>query len=99
MIAYEKAFEIAKTRRENIDRCFEYERGWSFSSKDDENYVGGYGHTAVNVVKADGRTYVTSYFLMIFNPGELLRGFDIDPETGKPTREFVIDPESGAVSY
>ena len=36
---------------------------------------------------------------MIFKAGEILRGFDIDPETGEPTKELVIDPESGAVTY
>lgn len=99
MITYEDAFRIAKSRRMDIDRCFEYEKGWSFGSKEDENYVGGYDHAPVNIAKENGKTYQTTYFLMIFNAGEILRGFDVDPETGEPTRELVIDPDSGAVSY
>lgn len=66
MITYEDAFRIAKSRRMDIDRCFEYEKGWSFGSKEDENYFGGYDHTPVNIAKENGKTYQTTpVFLLI----------------------------------
>lgn len=97
MITYQEAFEIATTKRDHIDRCFEYERGWSFNNKDDEKYDGGYGHTSVCVSRDNGQTYATSYFLMIYRAGKLLKGFNVDPETGEPVKELNIDPESGAI--
>lgn len=88
MITYKEAFTIAKSRRSDIDRCFEYEKGWSFGSRDDENYVGGYGHMSVNIANDTGQTYATTYFLMFFKAGEILRAFDIDPETGEPVKHY-----------
>lgn len=98
MITYEDAYKIARSKRGDLDRCFEREKGWSFGSRDDENYVGGYDHAPVNIAKADGRTYAMSYFLMVFHAGRILKAFDIDPETGEPIKELFVDPESGAIT-
>ena len=54
MITYEEALEIARTRRTNLNQVFEYEKAYVFSNTDDSNYIGGFGHTPVVVLKEDG---------------------------------------------
>ncbi len=55
MITYEKALEIARERKDEIDNCTEYENAYVFGFSGDNNYVGGYGHTPVVIMKEDGR--------------------------------------------
>ena len=67
-ISYEEALNIAKQHKDNIDTCLEYERGFVFSSTEDDKYVGGWGHEPVCVMK-DGQvmnmiTFIDSH------PGE-----------------------------
>ena len=54
MITFEEALEIAKTRRLNLNQVFEYERAYIFSHTDDSNYIGGFNHSPVVVLKEDG---------------------------------------------
>ena len=54
MITYEQALEMAETQKENIDSCIEYENGYGFFCKDDSNFIGGWDHIPVIVMK-DGR--------------------------------------------
>lgn len=54
MITLEEALEIAKTRRSNLNQVFEYEKAYIFSHTDDSNYIGGFDHSPVVVLKEDG---------------------------------------------
>ena len=69
MITLTKAIEIAKNERDNLDLVVEYENGYVFSSKDDEGYVGGYGHTPVVVLKKNGKIADMATF-MFSDPGD-----------------------------
>jgi type I restriction enzyme R subunit len=50
----DNALSIAKREKQNIDHVTEYENGFVFSSKADENYIGGIGHSPIVVIKKDG---------------------------------------------
>ncbi|MCR5596457.1 MAG: hypothetical protein K6G12_11455 [Lachnospiraceae bacterium] len=54
MIIYEEAYRKAKEIRPDINLCTEYENAYVFGAKEDENYIGGYGHTPVVIIKEDG---------------------------------------------
>lgn len=76
MITYEEALEKAKSLKERINECTEYEKGYVFSHTDDAEYCGGAGHTAVVIWKKDGRA--TNY------PEMVIRG------SGKEMRTFAV---------
>ena len=75
MIAYEVAYEKAKELKHDIDNVMEYEKGWVFASHDDANYDGG-GHSAVVILKEDGRAINMPQFV-VNGTGEHVRSFDI----------------------
>ncbi len=76
MITYEEALKIARERKDRIDNCIEYENAYVFGFTGDNNYIGGYGHTPVVIMKEDGR---------IASMPEL-----IDSGTGEEIRSFTI---------
>ena len=49
---YEEALRIAKEHKPNIDHCYEETLAWIFSSKEDENLIGGDG--PIVIVKKTG---------------------------------------------
>ena len=53
-ISFEDAYEIEKAHKEHIDNYTELEEAWVFSFYDDSNYIGGYGHVPVIVLKKTG---------------------------------------------
>lgn len=55
MITFDEALEIAFGRKEQIDSYMEYDKAYVFSFSGDSDYIGGYGHTPVVVMKEDGR--------------------------------------------
>ncbi len=72
MISLDEAISIAKKERNNLDLVVEYEKGYVFSSKDDEGYIGGYGHTPVVILKDGKHTDMAGF--MFNDPGkEILR--------------------------
>lgn len=80
MVTYEEALEKARSLKEHIDECTEYENGYLFTYSGDEGYCGGYGHTSVVIWKKDGRA--TNY------PEMVARG------TGKEMRTFPVEGEN-----
>lgn len=74
MIDFNEALEIAKTKRDRIDHCVEFEDAYSFFNKEDRNFSGGVGHTPVIVRKEDGA--VVS--ILDYEPGEIVREFDVE---------------------
>ena len=75
MITYEEALARARERKENLDNCIEYENAYVFGSAEDNNYIGGYDHTPVVVMKEDG--IVTSLPENEDNIGIEIRTYDI----------------------
>ena len=55
MITYEEALELARTRRDDLTQVFEYENAYVFSNPEDSDYIGGYNHSPVVVMKKDGK--------------------------------------------
>ena len=55
MITYEEALELARTRRDDLTQVFEYEKAYIFSHTEDANYIGGFNHSPVVVLKDDGK--------------------------------------------
>ncbi len=76
MVNYEAALKKAKRLKPNIDRCAEYEKAYSFSSKADEFTIGGDG--PVVVLKDSGQAINFIDFL------------ESPAYTGKPTQEFEL---------
>ncbi len=64
MINYDEALKIAETSRKNLNQVVEYENGYVFSNTDDINYTGGLGHSAVVVLKKDGKIIDMPHFVM-----------------------------------
>ncbi len=64
MITFDEALKIAETSRKNINQAVEYENGYVFSNTDDINYTGGLGHSAVVVLKSDGKIVDMPHFVM-----------------------------------
>ena len=54
MITYEEALELARTRRDDLTQVFEYEKAYIFSNPEDSNYIGGYDHSPVVILKETG---------------------------------------------
>lgn len=77
MISYEEALEIAKEREPNIDECMEYETAYVFGTHEDDEYIGGYDHAIIAIMKEDGRLS-TMPELVVNRCGDMLRIFDID---------------------
>ena len=76
MITYEEALEIAKHNKDEIDNCTEYENAYVFSFSGDSNYIGGYGHTPIVIMKEDGR--LSSMPELIVNgTGNEMRSFTV----------------------
>ena len=63
MITYEDAVKTAKEIRADINRCFEYEKGYVFSNVEDENYIGG-SHAPVVIVKETGKAISMPQFVI-----------------------------------
>ena len=76
MIAYEVALKKDRELKDNIDNVREYENGWVFGCHDDENWVGGGGHTSVVILKEDGKAINFAQFV-VNGTGEELRSFDL----------------------
>lgn len=76
MVTFEEAVNIAKSVRDNLDLCVEYENGYVFSSKDDDGYIGGLNHVPVVVLKKNGRLADMNTF-MFSNPGDEIRRVSI----------------------
>jgi len=53
-IPYEKAMQIGLEAKPNADTVTEYDNAYVFSAKEDSNYIGGWGHTSIVVMKYDG---------------------------------------------
>ncbi len=75
MIAYKVAYEKAKELKKDIDNVMEYDNGWDFGSRDDENYDGG-GHASGVILKKDGKAINMPQFV-VNGTGEHIRDFDI----------------------
>lgn len=75
MITFEKAYEIAKQLKPNIDGCTEYENGFVFGFSGDDDFIGG-NHTPCVILKKDGRAVTMSYFV-IDGTGEEIRDIEI----------------------
>ena len=69
MITYEEALELARTRRDDLTQVFEYEKAYVFSNPEDSNYIGGYDHSPVVVMKEDGR-FIPMIELINTGPGK-----------------------------
>ena len=76
MITYEEALKMAKEFKPNIDNCTEYENGYVFGCSDDDNYVGGYGHTPCVILKTNGIITSMPEFI-IKGTGEEIKSFDL----------------------
>ena len=76
MITYEQALEIARDRKDEIDNCIEFENAYVFGFSGDDNYIGGYGHTPVVVMKEDGRL-ASMPELIVSGSGEEIRSFAV----------------------
>lgn len=76
MITYEEALKKAKEFKPNADNCTEYENGYVFGSGDDDNYVGGYGHTPCVILKANGKITSMPEFV-IKGTGKEIRNFNL----------------------
>ena len=63
MINCAEALSIAQTIRNDLTQVFEYEKAYVFSNPEDSNYIGGYGHAPVVVMKEDGK--ITSMIELI----------------------------------
>ena len=77
MITYEEALEIARQRKDQIDNCIEYENAYVFGFSGDSNYIGGYGHTPVVIMKVDGRISTMPEFV-VSGTGKEIRMIDIE---------------------
>lgn len=81
MTDYRQAYETAAKLRPDIDYGTEFEKGWLFGARDDENWDGGAGHTPIIVLKDSGKVVNAPTFYMQIGPGKILReDFKIDPD-------------------
>lgn len=76
MVTYEEALAIARERKQNIDMCAEWEKGFVFESEADANMIGGYGHIPIVVRKEDGKVMTMPEFVF-GDAGELVREFKV----------------------
>jgi hypothetical protein len=79
----EEAYLKAKELKENIDNGIEYENGYLFGCKDDDNYIGGGGHVPIVILKEDGKAVDMPYFLT-HGAGKEIRSFEVSKD-GKIT--------------
>lgn len=77
MISYEEALEIAKEREPNIDECMEYENAYVFGTHEDDEYMGGYDHAQIVVMKEDGRL-LSMPELVVEECGDMIRMFNLN---------------------
>ena len=76
MISYGFAYEKAKTLKNNINACTEYEQGYVFYNTNDQDYDGGAGHTPVIILKENGEA--VNYLYNIVNGlGEEVKNIEI----------------------
>ena len=76
MISFEAALQKAKEMKPMIDNCTEYENGFVFGCRDDDNYIGGYGHTPCVILKQNGKAVPMSAFIAS-GTGKEIRSFDL----------------------
>ena len=76
MITYEVAYEKAKELKPSIDNCTEYENGYVFGCKSDDDYIGG-GHSPCVILKEDGKAVTMPYFIGKVGAGKEIKSFDI----------------------
>ena len=93
MITYEKALEIVREWKDNIDHCTEYDTAFVFSSSEDNNYIGGYGHAPEVILKKDG-TRIPMVEFTNTDPGDLLKDIDLDPDTLEAKKVTYYEPTS-----
>ncbi len=76
MLNYDEALEKARTLKDRINECTEYEKAFVFSHTDDAEYIGGAGHSPVVIWKKNGK--ITSYpELVIQGSGREIRTFAV----------------------
>ncbi len=75
MITYDEALKKAKELKPTIDNCTEYENGYVFGCKYDDNYEGG-NHTPCVILKENGKAVAMPYFV-IQGAGKEIRSFDL----------------------
>ena len=61
MITFEDALKIARELKQDVDRCYEYEDAYVFSSKEDDNYEGT--HEPCVVMKEDGKAKTMLWYV------------------------------------
>lgn len=74
-----EAYLLAKELKANIDNGTEYENGYVFGCYDDDNYIGGAGHTPIVILKADGKVVNMPYFLT-HGAGAEIRSFEVSKD-------------------
>ena len=86
MITYEEALAKAREWKEQIDNCIEYDNAYVFGFSEDINYIGGYDHTPVVIMKEDGsRIDMPTY---VANGG----GKEIATHEVPPTQLTYVEP-------
>lgn len=76
-LSFEDAYEIAKVNKAKIDNYIELKDAWVFCCYEDSNYVGGYGHTPVIVLKKNGQVRFSMPELLMGTYGEELSSGDL----------------------
>ncbi len=76
-IPYEKALQIGLSEKPNADTVTEYDNAYVFSATEDSNYIGGWGHTPVVVMKYDGQVLNMPQFVAD-GAGKRLKTFKIE---------------------
>ncbi len=64
MTTFKEALKTAKSIRDTVDECFEYENGYMFYEKDAEESDGGYGRSPIVVLKKENRAVSMPWFVM-----------------------------------
>lgn len=82
MVTFEKAYELAKTRADNIEKCEEYLNGYVFwrKSKYEGVSIGGTDGGCIVVLKKDGSVMDSMMMFVMGDTGKYIGGVDL--ETG-----------------
>lgn len=65
MVTYEEAYKIAKSLKNNIDKCFEYDVAYMFASSEDDDTIGGDGPCVI--LKENGRAISRIHLFDFYN--------------------------------
>ena len=77
MISYEEALQKARAWKSDIDGCTEYEHAYVFGCSKDDNYIGGYGHTPVVIIKETGERTIMPEFVVMYGDDKEIRSFEL----------------------